>query len=99
MAARLKTPRAVHFAVRYVLLNARKHQALAIGFIDPRSSAAWFRNFRRPDALAFGAAQTRAHWRATSAVEAPVVPAQTWLLRQGSRRYAGFDIDDTPGPD
>ena len=31
----LKTPRAVHFAVRYVLLNARKHgAAVASGFID-----------------------------------------------------------------
>jgi REP element-mobilizing transposase RayT len=98
-ARALKTPRAVHFAVRYVLLNARKHQAVAPGFIDPCSSAAWFGDFVRPDELAFGAAQTRAHWRASSAVEAPVVPAQTWLLRQSSRLYVGFDIDDTPRPD
>jgi hypothetical protein len=96
----LKTPRAVHFAVRYVLLNVRKHQApRESGFIDSCSSAAWFRDFRRPDDLAFGAAQTRARWRASSGMESPVVPARTWLLREGRRRYGGFDIDDMPGPD
>jgi REP element-mobilizing transposase RayT len=96
----LKTPRAVHFAVRYVLLNARKHQAaIAPGFIDSRSSAAWFDNVSRPGELAFGAAQTRAQWRASSGLQSPVVPAQTWLLRHGSRRCGGFDIDAAPAPD
>ena len=96
----LKTPRALHFAVRYVLLNARKHRAgIAPGFVDSRSSAAWFEGFSRPDELAFGAARTRAQWRASSGLEAPVVPARTWLLQQGCRRSGAFDIDDTPGPD
>jgi REP element-mobilizing transposase RayT len=105
----LKTPREVHFALRYVLLNARKHQmgaaadegrtAMPAGFIDSCSSAPWFDNFARPDELAFGAAQTRAQWRGTSGVEAPVVQARTWLLRRGSRRRGGFDIDDIPGAD
>jgi REP element-mobilizing transposase RayT len=96
----LKTPRAVHFAVRYVLLNARRHRAgTPAGFIDTRSSAAWFRDFLRPDELAFGAAQTRASWRASSDLESPVVPARTWLLREGSRRCGGFDVDARPGPD
>lgn len=94
----LKTPRAVHYAVRYVLLNAGKHRVVAPGFIDPCSSAPWFDGFSRPDELAFGAAQTRAQWRMDSRLEAPVMPARTWLLRQGSRRH-GFDIDDLPGPD
>lgn len=102
----LKTPRAVHFALRYVLLNARKHQrdqaredlslsaeSVAPGFVDTRSSAPWFTGFRRPIELAFGAARARARWRACSELEAPVVPAQTWLLR---RRSQGFDVDDTP---
>ena len=103
----LKTPREVQFAVRYVLLNARKHQktsaadagwpAVPAGFIDSCSSAPWFGNFARPIELAFGAAQTRAQWRATSGVEAPVVRAQTWLLRRGSRLAGAFDIDDVPG--
>ena len=103
----LKTPRAVHFALRYVLLNARKHQAAAVimasaavpaGFIDSRSSAAWFDNFQRPGELAFGAARTRAHWRASSGLEAPVVLPQSWLLRKGSRRHGGFDIVELPRP-
>ena len=96
----LKTPRAVHFAVRYVLLNARRHHAAtAPGFVDTCSSAAWFGDFQRPDELAFGAAQTRARWRASSGVESPVLPARTWLLREGRRRCGGFDVDDTPGRD
>jgi len=105
-ARALKTPRAVHFALRYVLLNARKHRprtsplapssdALLPGFIDSRSSAAWFDGFARPNELAFGAREVRAQWRATSDLEAPVVAPLTWLLRRGSRRY-GFDIDDAP---
>jgi len=103
----LKTPRAVHFALRYVLLNARKHQTAGVdtgssvvpaGFIDSRSSAAWFDNFQRPDELVFGAAQTRAQWRASSGLDAPVVLPRSWLLRKGSRRHGGFDIDEMPGP-
>jgi REP element-mobilizing transposase RayT len=106
-ARALQTPRAVHFALRYVLLNARKHQreraleglsspaeVVAPGFVDARSSAPWFAGFRRPIELAFGAARARARWRARSELEAPVVPAKTWLLRHGS--HQGFDIDDTP---
>lgn len=93
----LKTPRAVHFAVRYVLLNARKHQAIEPGFVDSRSSAAWFDGFSRPDELVFGAAQTRAEWRARSRLEAPVVGARTWLLREGCRRCGGIDVDDGLG--
>ena len=93
----LKTPRAVHFAVRYVLLNARKHRVVAAGFVDSCSSAPWFSDFQRPDELAFGAAQARARWRASSGVESPVVLAQTWLLREGWRRWGGFDVDEVPG--
>jgi REP element-mobilizing transposase RayT len=106
-ARALQTPRAVRFALRYVLLNARKHQRpprsprastpseLPTGFVDPCSSAPWFDGFRRPLALAFGAARARARWRACSSLEAPVVPAQTWLVRHASR--AAFDVDDVPG--
>jgi putative transposase len=108
-ARALKTPRALHFALRYVLLNVRKHSPAAsgraypspssvpAGFVDNRSSAAWFDGFSRPQQLAFGAEQIRAEWRAGSKLEAPVVRAKTWLLLYGSRRYGGFDVDDTPG--
>lgn len=95
-ALALKTPRAAHFALRYVLLNARKHAPLPPGVIDSRSSAAWFDGFERPRELVFGAREVRAEWRASSELDAPVVPPRTWLLRRGSRRY-GFDIDDMPG--
>lgn len=97
-ARALKTPRDAHFALRYVLLNARKHASdtLLPGFVDSRSSAAWFDRFERPAALVFGAREVRAEWRASHELEAPVVPPRTWLLRRGSRRY-GFDIDATPG--
>jgi hypothetical protein len=66
------------------------------GFIDSRSSAAWFDGFQRPNELVFGAREVLAEWRATSELQAPVVAPRTWLLHRGSRRY-GFDIDDTPG--
>jgi len=104
-ARALKTPRAAHFALRYVLLNARKHavrsspltatDSIVPGFVDSRSSAAWFDGFQRPNELVFGARAVRAEWRATCELEAPVVPPCTWLLRRGSRRY-GFDIDEIP---
>ena len=100
-ARALRTPRAVHFALRYVLLNARKHHASRSpasppGFIDACSSAPWFHGFRRPRELAFGAREARASWSAASALEAPVVPARTWLLRCGVRRYGEFDVDEVP---
>jgi REP element-mobilizing transposase RayT len=97
-ARALTTPRAAYFALRYVLLNARKHQRslrspraaveaeLPSGFVDPGSSAPWFDGFSRPVELAFGAASARRRWRACSERAAPVVPARTWLLRRGARR-------------
>jgi REP element-mobilizing transposase RayT len=128
-ARALKSPRAVRYALRYVLLNSRKHARGAqqaacpsrdfsaqgsplggleggpeaspgpvpYGFIDSRSSAAWFSGFLRQVDLAFGASQARAEWRAISPLEAPVVKPMTWLLRVGYRRHGAFDIDDVPG--
>jgi hypothetical protein len=113
-ARALTTPRAVRYALRYVLLNARKHHrappgnaepsaersstALSFGFIDSRSSAAWFPGFRRPGELVFGVIEARAEWRAASDLDAPVVKPKTWLLRVGYRRQGAFDIDEVPGP-
>ncbi len=94
-ARALRSPRAVHFALRYVLLNAHKHaRSVAPGFIDTRSSAPWFDGFQRPLELAFGASRARARWPARSELDAPVVPARSWLLRRGVLRYGAFDIDD-----
>ena len=108
-ARALRTPRAVHYALRYVLLNARKHQrsgrsggtldaerTLPPGFIDTCSSAPWFDGFSRPSELAFGARAARAAWSATSTLEAPVAPPRTWLLQIGAGRYGSFDVDDVP---
>jgi REP element-mobilizing transposase RayT len=104
-ARALKTPRAAFLAVRYVLLNARKHQrttrssgevSVPTGFVDACSSAPWFDGFARPAELALGAESARQRWRAGSERAAPVVPARTWLLRRGARRYAAFDLDAAP---
>ena len=99
-ARSLKTPREVRFALRYVLLNARKHarDSVPAGFIDPRSSAAWFHGFGRPAELAFGAHAVRSEWLRTSgSAEPPVVEPSVWLLRVGQRKAGLFDLDDTPG--
>jgi REP element-mobilizing transposase RayT len=106
-ARALTTPRAVKYALRYVLLNARKHaraprsgslDGIATGFVDSRSSAPWFRDFARPEALAFGAREARDDWqRASGSTEPPVAPARTWLLRTCLQRHGPFDTDDTPG--
>lgn len=105
-ARALKTPREVRFALRYVLLNVRKHAARAPfgsalpataargaaagervpkGFVDPRSSAAWFDGFGRPRGLAFGAQAVRSEWlRSSGATDPPVSEASGWLLRTGA---------------
>jgi len=102
-ARALKTPREARFALRYVLLNARKHAArrsataLPAGFVDPCSSAAWFRDFARPAELAFGAERCRAEWqRASGSSRAPVASPRTWLLRRGYQRAGPFDLDEVP---
>lgn len=100
----LKTPRAALLALRYVLLNARKHApgALPCGFVDGRSSAPWFDGFARPNALAFGASAARQQWYRSVSSASPVSPAppvacaRTWLLRVGYRRAGAFDIDEWP---
>lgn len=100
-ARALKTPRATRFALRYVLLNARKHEggagAVPFGFVDDCSSAAWFDGFARPVALVFGARQCREEFQARYGPGSPVVPACTWLLTGAQRRAAPFDVDDMPG--
>ena len=109
-ARALTTPRAVRWALRYVLLNARKHErgvgAVPSGFVDPCSSAAWFDGFARPRELVFGAQQCREEFRAQTVVprwprshaapDSPVVAARTWLLAVGHRRAGPFDVDDVP---
>jgi REP element-mobilizing transposase RayT len=136
-ARALKTPREAHWAIRYVLLNARKHAregarplpsfalqrsnfapqrpraspregarsasqvggasfgrareggAPFYGFVDSRSSAAWFDGWSRPRELCFGAEERHSG-------EPPVVEARTWLLRTGFLRAGPIDLDDAP---
>jgi REP element-mobilizing transposase RayT len=99
-ARALKTPRAVRFALRYVLLNVRKHGGSTVpaGFIDRCSSAPWFTGFTRPIELAFGARAARAEWERTSGSPTPpILPPHTWLLRAGQLRAGPFDVDEVPG--
>jgi REP element-mobilizing transposase RayT len=95
----LPTPREVRSALRYVLLNARRHAAAAqktaskVVGLDPASSARWFDGWRR-DACAGGP-------RGTSpppVAERPAVArARTWLLAVGWRRHGLLDPADVPG--
>ena len=92
----LPTPREVHRALRYVLLNARRHAAKARAAsaapvpLDPASSARWFKGWKRagPDAQDEPAVQI---------MRLPVARARTWLLNVGWRRYGLLDPADVPG--
>ena len=92
-ARALKTPRDARFALRYVLLNAGKHErgtgCVPPGFVDRCSSAAWFDGWSRPRELVFGA-------RMAGHGEPPVVLPRTWLLRAGFKRAGPIDVDDAP---
>jgi REP element-mobilizing transposase RayT len=89
----LPTPKEVRSALRYVLLNARRHAADAhkkvskIVRLDPASSARWFDGWRR-------------HIATATMARAPVVAvarARTWLLKLGWRRHGLLDPADVPG--
>src|SRR5438309_1241408 len=71
-ARALATPREVHNALAYVLLNFRRHGHTA-GDIDPCSSAPWFRGWRTLRAV-------------DRSAPPPVPTARTWLARIGWRR-------------
>lgn len=99
----LKTPRAVRFALRYVLLNVRKHEVrkheratVACGFADECSSAPWFDGFARPAELVFGASAVRRGWLREGNESAPIVSARSWLLCAGYLRGGPFDVDEVP---
>jgi REP element-mobilizing transposase RayT len=92
----LPTPREVHNALRYVLLNARRHAAKAGSkltggaLLDPASSSRWFEGwkYRVPDARGLPAARVP---------HRPVARAKTWLLTIGWRRHGLLDPADVPG--
>ena len=90
----LKTPREVHRALRYVLLNARRHAAergvrLDRGWVDPYSSGPWFTGWAGP---------LRGEARALAGTPRPTAEPQTSLLAVGWKDHWGaIAIDDIPG--
>ena len=89
----LPTPRQVHHALRYVLLNARRHAATLArrATLDPASSAPWFDGWRRRTPRAPD------HEPASKSRRSPVARPRTWLLRVGWRRHGLIDPSDVPG--
>jgi hypothetical protein len=84
-----QTPREVRNAIRYVLLNARRHGCgpRSRGCLDPASSARWFDGWRKPSTGSSNRAVGRP----------PVARARTWMLRMGWRRHGLIDPGDVPG--
>ena len=94
----LPTPKEVRVALRYVLLNARRHASTARAArtrgavrLDPASSARWFDGWKRGRAIVSEAERAGLHaWPA-------VARARTWLLTVGWRRHGLLDPADAPG--
>jgi REP element-mobilizing transposase RayT len=90
----LETPREVRNALRYVLLNGRRHAAKGRGGVrgavrvDPASSGAWFDGWR--DGV-------KRLLRERALGPPPVARARSWLLRRGWRRHGLLDPADVPG--
>ena len=81
----ITSPRYARNALSYVLNNARKHaermgdrEAMKRSFVDPYSSAAYFDGWKR---------ECLKNVPAPEEGPAPVVAAQTWLLREGWRKH------------
>src|SRR5262249_17790588 len=82
-ARELKTPREVRNAIAYVLLNRRKHDALAPAGVDRCSSGAWFTGW--------------SHTLQPVSDEPPVRAPRTWLATIGWRRSGLIRADERPG--
>jgi REP element-mobilizing transposase RayT len=82
----LRTPTETRNALRYVLLNIKKHARVSSASLaaDPFSSAASFDGFSRSPNVSDDAL----HW--------PRVEPRTWLLRVGWRRRGLIDPADAP---
>lgn len=87
----LRTPREVRNALAYVLLNARRHAAVArrafsrAFAVDPASSGRWFDGWAgiHPTVMA----------RGSPSVSRP----RSWLLTEGWRHWGLLDPDEIPG--
>jgi REP element-mobilizing transposase RayT len=85
----LRTPKEVRHALRYVLLNVRKHWREFRGEappvrLDKCSSGQWFDGWKR-------------QLPASRAGPREVAPAASWLLRSGWRRHGLIDPAAVPG--
>ena len=93
----LATPKEVHRALRYVLLNARRHAVKARATVartvrlDPASSARWFDGWKR------GALAIVESVRGDPEARPAVSRARTWLLNVGWRRHGLLNPADVPG--
>lgn len=91
----LPTPRQVRNALRYVLLNARRHAAKAGAPLggdarpDPASSARWFDGWKRAPSYERAVARR--------VIRRPVARPRLWLLTVGWRRHGLIDAADVPG--
>lgn len=95
----LRTPKEVRAALRYVLLNARRHAGRVrarlrrIVRLDPASSGRWFDGWKGESTRA-----ERPPGGREALPEPPAVArARTWLLTVGWRRYGLLDPADVPG--
>ena len=86
----LGTPREVRNALRYVLLNARRHGRDVL--FDRASSCAAFDGWSRGDASRVLSPHE------LEAIARSVAPAKTWLARVGWRRRGLIDPASRPGP-
>ena len=89
----LKSPTEVRNALRYVLLNGRRHAGKRRRLsgavrIDPASSGRWFDGWRRGAGLEPASGEVHSP---------PVARAHSWLLRVGWRRLGLIDPADVPG--
>ena len=95
----LPTPKEVRNALRYVLLNARRHAAavksraeLAARIrLDRASSGRWFDGWKRT------VPEAREQEPLPRDGRPPVARARTWLLRVGWRRHGLLGPADVPG--
>ncbi len=94
----LATPREVRNALRYVLLNARRH-AMAVGAklkvavrLDPASSGRWFDGWKREKLR-----KEVPRGGTEDVSQRPVSRARTWLLSAGWRRHGLLDPAEVPG--
>ncbi len=93
----LRTPTQVRNALRYVLLNARRHMSRksreGVVRLDPASSGRWFPGWRRSAQGLVSQAQERPGGK----VHAVAWP-HTWLLQEGWRKGGGrLDPAECPG--